>query len=248
MQRRWSKDGRLFGAWLTIPDAFAAELLAAQGFDFLCVDTQHGLIGYDRMVEMIRAIGGRGALPFVRVPSNDPAEIMRALDAGARGVVVPLVNSAEEAARAVEACRFPPNGTRSFGPTRARLTQGASLAELDAVACIVQVETRDAFERVAAIAATPGLDGIYIGPSDLALSFGESPAQPACHDVMRPQIDAVHAACRASGIDIGIHCLNGAWAANYAARGFDLITVIVDSNHLSRTAGQEYSEARAAAA
>ena len=245
MKRSWAKDGQLFGAWMTIPDAFAAELLAAQGFHYVCVDMQHGLIGYDRMVEMVRAISSRGAAPFVRVLANEHGEIMRALDAGARGIVVPLVNTPEEAAHAAEACRFPPRGIRSFGPTRARLTQGGSIAELESVACFVQVETTIAFERVDAIASTPGVDGIYVGPSDLALSFGESPQQPECHEVMRGRIDAIQAATRLADIDIGIHCLNGSRAADYARRGFDFVTVIVDSNHLSTTAQTEFRAATA---
>lgn len=238
------KEGSLFGAWLAVPDAFQAEVLAAQGFDYLCIDTQHGLIGFDRMVEMIRAISPRGSSPLVRVTRNEPAEIMRALDAGASGVVVPLIETAEEAAHAAAACRYPPRGSRSFGPIRARYTQGPTTDALEQVACLVQVETRRGYENLDAIAATPGIAGIYIGPSDLALSFGESPAHPSCHVTMRERIDAVQRACAANGINAGIHCLDGKQSADYAARGFDLITVIVDAVHMARTANAELQAAR----
>jgi 4-hydroxy-2-oxoheptanedioate aldolase len=235
----------LFGAWLAIPDAFLAEVIAAQGFDYLCVDLQHGLIDFQCMVEMLRAIALRGAVPIVRVTKNDQAEIMRVLDAGARGVVVPLVETAEEAAAAAAACRYPPRGVRSFGPTRARYTQGTSIARLEEVACFVQVETRRAIDNLTDIAATPGIAGIYIGPSDLALSFGRDPAHPVCHDTMQEEIDAVLRACTGHRIAAGIHCVEGGRASDYAERGFEIITVIVDAGHMARTANLELAKARA---
>jgi 4-hydroxy-2-oxoheptanedioate aldolase len=239
------KSGPLFGAWLGIPDPFLAEVLAAQGFDYLCVDMQHGLIAFERMVEMVRAVASRGAEPIVRVTKNDQAEIMRALDAGARGVVVPLVDSADEAAAAAAAFRYPPRGTRSFGPTRARYALGPSTEALEEAACIVQIETRKGYQNLEAIAATPGIDGIYIGPSDLALSFGANPGHPSCHEAMRDQFETIRKACAARGIYAGIHCLEGGMAARYASSGFDMITVIVDTVHIARTSGIELSLARA---
>src|SRR5215207_10499160 len=162
---------------MTVPGSIGAEILAGAGVDYVCVDQQHGVIDYDSMVPMFQAIRAEGAAPITRVLSNDPFLIMKALDAGSWGVIVPLVNSAEDAARAASACRYPPQGIRSFGPVRAAGVIGSRDPEKlgGEVLCLVMVETREALERVDEIAATPGVDGIYIGPADLALSLGLPP-------------------------------------------------------------------------
>ncbi len=143
----------------------------------MCVDQQHGVVDYASMVPMLQAIGAAGAAPITRVLSKDPYEIMKVLDAGALGVIVPLIDNAAEAERAVAACRYPPRGNRSYGPVRASHVIGSRDPEELAgeVLCIVMVETREGLERVEEIAATPGLDGIYVGPADLALSLGLFP-------------------------------------------------------------------------
>src|ERR671916_44092 len=162
---------------MTVPGSVGAEIFASAGVDYVCVDQQHGVIDYDSMVPMFQAIRAEGATPITRVLSNDPFLIMKALDAGALGVIVPLVNNAEDAARAVAACRYPPRGVRSYGPVRAAGVIGSRDPEElgGGGLCLGMVETREALERVDEIAATPGLDGIYIGPSDLALSLGLHP-------------------------------------------------------------------------
>src|SRR5205085_7016220 len=184
-------------------------------------DLQHGLSDEWTMVSMLQAAAG--SAPLVRPVWNEPGLIMRALDLGAAGVIVPLVGSAAEAARAVEACRYPPHGTRSYGPSRAELVIGSSApSELAAAAlCFVMVETRDGLERVEEIAATPGLDGIYIGPSDLSLALGLTPR------VGGPQLEEaiarVREAAHAHGLIAGMHCSGGADARNRAAEGFELV-------------------------
>jgi 4-hydroxy-2-oxoheptanedioate aldolase len=162
----WAEGRTAFGLWAAIPSAFSAELVAGAGVDYVCVDQQHGVVDYASMVPMLQAIGAAGAAPITRVLSNDPFRIMKALDAGAWGVIVPLVNDAEEAARAVSACRYPPDGIRSYGPIRASSLLGSKDPEdlAGEVLCLVMVETREGLENVEEIAATPGVDGIYIGP------------------------------------------------------------------------------------
>ena len=181
LKEAWAAARKTFGAWLTIPSSLSAELVAELRPDYVCVDQQHGAIDYGSMVPMLQAIRAAGATPITRVVGNDAALIMKALDAGALGVIVPLVSSQAEAARAVAACRYPPMGTRSYGPVRAAHVLGSTsptdLAE--GVVCLVMVETREGLDRVEEIAATPGLDGIYVGPADLALSFGLPPASTA---------------------------------------------------------------------
>ncbi|MEA2312792.1 MAG: 4-hydroxy-2-oxoheptanedioate aldolase, partial [Solirubrobacteraceae bacterium] len=177
------------------------------------------------MVGMLQAIGAGGSAPLVRVARNEPFAIGSALDLGAYGVIVPLVESAEEASRAVAACRYAPAGVRSYGPLRAaRGATGADPDVLGAALCLVMVETRTALEDVEAIAATPGLDGVYVGPSDLALSLGLKPTLRLEHPPVLEALDRVQAACRAAGILCGVHCLAAEDAAERSARGFSPVT------------------------
>jgi 4-hydroxy-2-oxoheptanedioate aldolase len=204
------------------------EFAAAAGYDYVCVDMQHGLSDEMAMLSMLQAGEAGGASMLVRVAGNEPWMLMRALDLGAAGVIVPLVSSAAEAARAVTACRYPPAGIRSFGPSRAELVLGTTTpAEIGAAAlCFVMIETREGLDDVEAIAATPGLDGLYIGPSDLAVALGLMPrvGGPALEEAITHIREVAHA----HGLIAGMHCANGRAAAARAAEGFELVTVAVD--------------------
>src|SRR5881397_2418321 len=162
VKRMWQAGQAAVGGWLTVPSSFSAELMAQAGFDWLCVDMQHGVIDYQE------------AVTIVRVPWNEPGSIMKALDAGAYGVIVPIVNTAEEAKAAVSACRYPPRGIRSHGPIRAVLYGGRDYITRadEEVLCIVQVETEESVRNLDKILAVPGVDAAYIGPADLSLSLG----------------------------------------------------------------------------
>ncbi len=202
------------GGWLQLPGSASAELMGSVGFDFVCVDQQHGLIGDDALLPMLQALAATGTPALVRVTTNEPATIGRALDRGAAGVIVPLVNSAAEAARAVDACRYPPHGHRSFGPTRVawRPTAPEPL-------CIVMVETLDAVDALPAILATPGVDAVFVGPSDLALSAGSAPDSPlddpAFIDLLRSVIEPV----RGAGLPVGGYCASPAHVHRYRELG-----------------------------
>ena len=152
LRERWKAGEATLGAWCTIPSPWTAEVASRSGHDWVCVDTQHGLIGYDVMLPMLQAISAGGAPSFVRVPWNEPGTIMKALDAGAGGVIVPMVNSADEAKSAVGACRYAPDGFRSMGPIRARTLGG----EWRSPICVVMVETVLAVSRVDEILAVIG--------------------------------------------------------------------------------------------
>ena len=167
--------GPLLGFWATIPSPLTAEVAAMAGADYVVVDQQHGAVDPTAMVAMLQAIRLGGAAALVRVARNDPWIIGNALDLGALGVIVPMVETAEQAAEAVAACRYATQGVRSVGVLRGTSGSGA----LEPPLCLVMVETRAGLEAADAIAATPGLDGIYIGPSDLALSLGLQPTVTA---------------------------------------------------------------------
>jgi 4-hydroxy-2-oxoheptanedioate aldolase len=242
----WKEDRPAFGLWGSIPSPLTAELAAAAGLDYVCVDLQHGGADEDRMMAMFSAIEARGAVPLARVLYSEPWMVNRVLDLGAAGVIVPLVGSAEDARRAVSGCRYPPHGVRSYGPLRAALTVGsADPGRLAAGAlCFVMVETREGLDNVEEIAATTGLDGIYIGPADLSLGLGREPGHGG--DLLEEAITRVRDACAASGIVAGMHCMGGGEEARArAAAGFRLVTVGVDASLFGATIADELAAARA---
>jgi 4-hydroxy-2-oxoheptanedioate aldolase len=246
LKRAWAEGRTVFGLWSVVPGSFGAELLAGTGVDYACVDQQHGLIGYDAMVPMLQAIGAAGAAPITRVLSGDPYRIMESLDAGAWGVIVPMVSSAGEAAGAVAACRYPPRGVRSWGPIRASAVIGSNDPEevAGAALCMVMVETKEGLERVEEIAATPGLDGIYVGPSDLALSLGLPPTLEVKEAEHARAVERIREACHENGIAAGIHAPSGEWARRHAEAGFDMVTVATDASLLKDAALREVAAAR----
>jgi len=241
----------VFGLWAGIPSSITPELAGLAGYDYVCVDLQHGLNTEATLVSMFQAAQAGGAVPLARLAWNEPWLIMRALDLGAAGVILPLIDSAAEAARAVEACRYPPHGKRSYGPVRAELVVGStSPDELgnDAL-CIAMIETRDGLDNLDEIAATPGLDGLYIGPSDLSLALGLPPRAVAVdpgedRQALADAIERVHDACTANGLIPGMHCAAGQAAAKYADAGFKLITVGVDTSWYKAAIRRELDTAR----
>jgi 4-hydroxy-2-oxoheptanedioate aldolase len=238
---------RLLGYWVVCDNPVATERIAGVGYDYVCVDGQHGLLDYAGWLAALTAIDAAGgSAGMVRVPSNDPAWIGRALDAGARAVIVPLVNSAEEAAAAVWACRYPPRGVRSYGPMRSGLRVGPTPAEADEqVACVVMIETVGGLADVQEICAVDGLDAVYVGPADLTLALGgRMPGDPAVMDVFDTAIEAVVSAAERAGVGCGMHCPDGATAARWLAAGFTFATVSSDLDHLERAAAAHLRDAR----
>src|ERR687894_1630346 len=231
LREAWAGGRTTFGLWSVMPGSVGAEILAGAGVDYVCVDQQHGVIDYDSMVPMFQAIRAEGATPITRVLSNDPFLIMKALDAGAWGVIVPLVNNAEDAARAVSACRYPPRGIRSYGPVRAAGVIGSRDPEElgGEVLCIVMVETREGLGRVEEIASTPGLDGIYVGPTDLALSLGLPPTSKVTEPEHAEAVTRIREACRQHGIVSGIQAASGEWAKKHAEAGFEMVSLATDA-------------------
>lgn len=226
----WRSGKPSLGGWLTTADPQIAEYLATCGFDEICIDQQHGLADGGRLAGVFRSIELHGAAPTTRVPANDFAEIGNALDVGAVAIVVPMVDTAEEAASAAAACHYPPRGRRSVGPLRGPLARASKRLEgLDEAACVVMVETAEGLRNVDAIAATPGVDAIYIGPGDLGLGLGMSAwsedwtADEAA--VHANAIATILAACRRHGVAPGIHTGDGVTARRYLDQGFLMVTV-----------------------
>ena len=243
---RWREGGQTIGAWLSLANAYSAEALAGLGFDWVCVDLQHGLIDYTDLTYLLPAISTTSATPLVRVPWNEPYEIMKALDAGAYGVIVPMVNDRAEAERAVAACRYPPDGHRSFGPIRGALYGGRGYAaEANGqLACIAMIETREGIANLDEILSTPGLDGVYIGPSDLALALGLPPTGDNDEPEHVATVQRILDACGRHGVAAGIHTSSLAFTERYLEAGFNFVTLGSDAGWLARAAAQDLSAAR----
>jgi 4-hydroxy-2-oxoheptanedioate aldolase len=240
VKRLW-QDGKVaHGAWLTIPSSISAESMAHQGFDYVCVDMQHGVIDYQVAVSMLQAISTTGSTPFVRVPWNEPGIIGKVLDAGAYGVIVPMVNSAAEARAAVGACRYAPAGYRSFGPVRAALYAGADYAAHanDEIACIPMIETTTAIAQLDEILSVPGIDAVYVGPADLSLTLGLPPGQWHDDESFPNALRTIVDGCARYGIVPGIHA-NAQLAARHAASGFRMITITSDLGAMASSAAQD---------
>jgi 4-hydroxy-2-oxoheptanedioate aldolase len=199
------------------------------------------------MLAALTAIDAAGrAVGMVRVGANDAATIGRALDAGAAGVIVPLINSADDAAAAVAASRYPPAGIRSYGPTRSMLRIGpAPVVANDTVVVFAMIETPDGLANVEAIAATPGIDGLYIGPSDLTIAIGgAAPGDPSVSDAFEAALIRIRQACVDNGIAAGLHTRSGEEAAKRMSEGFTVLTVAGDLNHLEAVALTHLNAAR----
>jgi len=231
LRELWDRGGVTVGGWCVMPSAFSAELMARCGFDWLCIDTQHGLIGYDQMTLMLQAVAITGTPAFVRVPWNQPDHIMKALDAGAEGVIVPMVNSAEEAKAAVRACRYPPDGYRSWGPIRASLgVPGYSPEAANRrVVVTVMIETVNGLAAADEILAVPGIDAVYVGPNDLAVTHGLEPGGDAREPEHARVIEAALAASRRQGVVAGIHCASPEIALHWREKGFRMLNVASDA-------------------
>ena len=229
-------SGDLVGGWLQLPGSATAEIMGSVGFGFVCVDTQHGLIGDEALLPMLQALDATGTPTLVRVARNEPAAIGRALDRAAAGVIVPLVDSADEARAAVEACHHPPRGARSYGPTRVTWRPGRP----DPV-CIVMVETAAAVVALPGILAVPGIDAIFVGPSDLALSTGlAQEGDPSYDALLRSVVASVHAA----GLPIGIYCASPAHVHRFRALGFTFFALPSEASMLRAAAAEQLERSR----
>jgi len=216
----------LFGTWCSLPGPGTAELLAAGGVDYVVVDLQHGLGSEADLPTLFPAIEARGAAPVVRLLANDPVAIGRVLDLGAHGVVVPNVDTAEEAARAVRATRYPPRGTRGFGPVRAALTLGANA--LEDVAVIVQIESAAAVECAHDIAKVDGVAALYVGPWDLSVSLGRPVPPDLGDEALAAAIARVRTVADAAGLPAGVHSIRAAEAGRLADDGWRLVNIADD--------------------
>jgi 4-hydroxy-2-oxoheptanedioate aldolase len=243
----WAQGGTVINGWCGIPSSIAAENMAQAGWDSLTVDLQHGHIDYQTAVTMLQAISTTSVTPLVRAPWNEPGILMKLLDAGAYGIICPMINTRADCEAFVGACRYPPRGYRSYGPVRASWYGGGNhLKEADAtLATIAMVETRQAIENLDEILSVPGLDAAYIGPSDLSISYGADPNGGVPNDpVVLQAVGRMLEACKRHGVVPCMHCGSTNMAREMIAMGFRLVTVLYDNYFLQQGAAAAVAAVR----
>ena len=248
----WSRGDAVINGWCSIPSSFSTEIMAHQGFDSITIDMQHGLVDYQAAVTMLQAISTTDVVPLARVPWNDPARIMKILDAGAYGVICPMINTAEDAESFVRACKYPPDGFRSFGPIRAKYSSGGAIhgggdyhnyANEETLA-IAQIETREAIKNLDEILSTPGIGAIYVGPSDLSMALGKEPRKGQCDPEVVEAKQEILRKAKQYGIPSGIHTNSMEVAVKMVKDGFQLVSLQSDDRFLMSKAKQEVEAVR----
>ncbi|MCB0131022.1 MAG: 2,4-dihydroxyhept-2-ene-1,7-dioic acid aldolase [Caldilineaceae bacterium] len=238
VQQTWEQGGSVVTAWLNVGNSYVAELMAHEAFDCLTVDMQHGVVGYEDAVVMLQAISTTGKTPFVRVPWNDPAIIMKVLDAGAYGIICPMVNSKAEAEAFVGACRYAPQGYRSFGPNRALLYAGNDYFTHanDTVVTMAMIETAEAVENLEEILAVPGLDAIYVGPADLSISLTGQRSGDYTDPELVAVLDHILVTAQKFGIRAGLHTGSPEYALKMFEKGFQFAAIQSAASYMATEA------------
>ena len=243
----WQSGGAVVNGWLAIPSSFSAETMAHQGWDSLTIDLQHGVIDYQAMIPMLQAISTTDTVPVVRVPWLEPGILMKALDAGAYGVICPMVNTPDDARNLVAYTHYAPRGTRSFGPVRALLYGGADYPQHanDSIVTFAMIETATALSNLDDILSVPGLDAIYIGPSDLSLALGCTPTFDDLDPRAAEAVDHILARAKVHGVVAGIHNGSTEAALKRIAKGFQFVTIGSDARLMAAGAQQIVARMRA---
>jgi len=242
----WARGEAVVNGWLSIPSSFSAEVMAHQGFDSLTVDMQHGVIDYQAAVTMLQAISTTTTMPLARVPWNDPAHLMKVLDAGVYGVICPMISTREQAEALVQACKYPPRGFRSWGPVRASLYAGADYGDHANAEVVVMpmIETAEALKNLDDILSVPGVDAIYVGPSDLSLALGYKPRLDQTDAGVVEAQKKIVATCQKHGVVAGIHNNSAAYALRMIEQGYRFVTVASDSRVMAVKAAEEVAAVR----
>ena len=236
LKKIFSEGKAVVNGWLQIPSSFSAEVMAHQGWDSLTIDMQHGVIDYSHALQMLQAISTTDVVPMARVNWNEPGQIMKILDAGSYGVICPMISNREQAEKFVQACLYPQEGYRSFGPTRGLLYGGNDYVKHanKEILKLAMIENKEALNNLDKIMSTPGLDGIYIGPADLSFAIGTEPGfDKEKSSPTFPVIENVLKHAKKNNIVAGIHNATPEYATKMIEMGFQLVTVGSDQRHMS---------------
>lgn len=246
VRARWAAGETAFAAWLSLESPAAAAAVASAGFDAVVVDLQHGHAKLADLPGLSATLESFPAVPFVRAAWNHPADLMRSLDLGFRGVICPMVGSRAEAEAFVAACRYPPVGTRSYGPIHGAFGRGRdhTRATEEAILLFAMIETAEGLANLDEIASTPGLDGLFVGPADLSLGMGLDTFADLTDPALLAALDSVIAAALDHDLAPGIHAPSPPDAAAMARRGFRFVSCAVDEDLLREAADVALRETR----
>jgi 4-hydroxy-2-oxoheptanedioate aldolase len=247
LKAKMQRGERTTNGWLALGSSYSAEIMGHAGFDSVTVDCQHGMFDFHQMLPMLQALSATPTTPIVRVPWNDSAIVMHTLDAGAYGIICPMINNADEAKKLVHACRYEPDGGRSFGPARGLLYGGPDYYEHanNEIVVFAMIETREGIANLDAILETKGIDGVYIGPNDLSLCLGAKPGSDLSDQRVIDTIALILARAKAHKKFTGIFCGSGAIGAIRRKQGFDLVTLQHEGSLLTHAAKAVVAEALA---
>ena len=231
----WKKGKVAINGWLSIPNSFTAESMSKMGWDSLTIDLQHGLNDYPTSVSMLQVITNSPTIPFARVPWNEPGIIMKMLDAGACGIIAPMINNKEECEKFVSYCRYPPLGQRSFGPMRAQLAYGLDYQENanSQIVTLAMIETQEAVQNIDEILSVKDLNGVYIGPADMSLAYGLKPKFDVKEDPIFSNIKLIVNKAKEHGKIAGIHNGTTQYAKEMIALGYQFVTISSDYRAMS---------------
>jgi 4-hydroxy-2-oxoheptanedioate aldolase len=242
----WSQGGTVYNGWLMVPSSVSAEMLARQGWDSITIDLQHGLIDYADALPMLQAISCTDVTPVVRVPSLESGIIGKMLDAGAYAIICPMINTRAQCEAFIKSCRYAPLGHRSMGPVRATMYAGADygVKANGEIVTMAMIETREAVENLDEILSTPGLDAIFVGPSDLSVSFGHSagfdPRFPSVYEA----IVTIAEACRRHGVVAGIHTGSIAYTREMEALGYRFFAYLSELRFMANAGAEALAHLR----
>ncbi len=247
IQQLWAAGKPVINGWLHSPSTWSAEVMAHAGWDSLVIDMQHGMMGMETAIQMLQAISTSDTVPLARINWNTPGDAMRLLDAGAYGIICPMIETRAECEAFVGACRFPPLGYRSHGPTRARVYAGADYAEHanDTVLTFAMIETQAGFDNRDAIMSVPGLDAVFVGIGDLRLSMTGQAGLSAADATVDAALDAILASARAHGIKAGLFAADTEHAIDMLGRGYEFVTVMNDISLMTSAASSVLAAVRA---
>ncbi len=231
----WQEGKPVINGWLSVPNSFTAEAMAKMGWDSLTIDIQHGLNDFSTSISMLQAIYGNSTIPFARVPWNEPGIIMKMLDAGTCGIIAPMINTKEECENFVSYCYYPPIGQRSYGPMRAQLIYGSDYIKNanSQIVTLAMIETKTAMDNLDEILSVENLNGVYIGPSDMSLSYGLSPKFDIKEDPVYSNIKIIVKKAKEHGKIAGIHNGSTQYAKEMIDLGYQFVTISSDYRAMS---------------
>jgi len=231
----WKNGKAVVNGWLSIPNSFTAESMSKMGWDSLTIDMQHGINDYSNAIPMLQAMSNSSAVPFVRVPWNEPGIIMKMLDGGTCGIIAPMINNKEECEKFVSYCHYPPLGQRSFGPMRAQLVHGSEYIQNanSQIITLAMIETKEAVENLDEILSVKNLSGVYIGPADMSLAYGLKPQFDVKEDPVFSNIKLIVRKAKEHDKVAGIHNGTTRYAKEMIALGYQFVTISSDYRAMS---------------